>query len=64
MEELVIGPGVTDAIERANDEPRGNEEYTHDPRSGAVLYSKTQARDAEYRWTPEDGVRRLPFDPA
>lgn len=59
---FVIGSGVLEAIENASDEPRGNETYTHDPQTGAMLYSETQGRDAIYRFTPQDGVRRLPFE--
>lgn len=57
-----IGPGVKALMIQHGDEPRSHEEYTHDPESGQVLYSTTQGRDATYRWTPEDGVKRLPFD--
>ena len=53
---FVIGQGVREAIEAANDEPRGHEEYHHSSQ-GDVLYSETQGRDAIYRWTPQDGVR-------
>lgn len=58
---FVIGPGVVAAIQAANDEARSPEQYYHDE-AGNVLYSITQGRDAEYRWTPEDGVKRLPFE--
>lgn len=56
-----IGPGVAQAMKDAGDEPRSNEEYHNAPGSGEVLYSLTQGRDAMYRWTPSDGVKRLPF---
>lgn len=59
---LRIGPGVRELMAAHGDEPRSHEQYTHDPDTGAVLYSQTQGRDALYRWTPDDGVRRLPFD--
>ena len=29
---------------------------------GGALYSLTQGRDAIYRWTPQEGVRRIPFE--
>lgn len=63
LPDLVVGTGVRDAMAAAADEPRGHERYTNDPASGAVLYSETHGRDALYRWTPRDGVKRLPFAP-
>ena len=61
---LLVGLGVREAMAAAGDEPRGHEQYKHDSASGAVLFSQTVGRDALYVWTPEDGVRRLPFDVA
>lgn len=58
---FVVGPGVVEAMRATGDEPRGHEVYTHDPATSVVLYSETHGRDALYRWTPADGVRRLPF---
>ncbi len=57
----VLGPGVREAMETAGDQPRSHEQYVHDPTTGLVLYSQTQGRAAVYVWTPEDGVKRLPF---
>ncbi len=62
--ELVVGPGVRAAMAAAGDEPRGHEEYVHDQETGSILYSLTHGRDALYRWTPQDGVKRLPFEAA
>lgn len=62
MATYVIGEGVRATMQASGDDPRGNEEYTHDPRTGEMLYSWTEGRDARYRYTPQDGVKRLPFD--
>ena len=64
MANLVVGSGVLDAMNRANDVPRGSERYEFDPETGEVLYSITQGRDAIYTWSPSDGVKRLPLSPA
>ena len=64
MPNLVVGPGVLDAMNHAGDEPRGSERYELDPATGEVWYSITQGRDAIYTWTPADGVKRLPLSPA
>lgn len=61
-ETFTIGSGVREAMKAAGDEPRGNEIYTHDPKTGAMLYSETWGRDALYRYTEQDGVKRLSFD--
>ena len=63
MAEFTIGPGVQQALQAANDEPRSDEVYYYDA-TGQLAYSVTQGRDAIYRWTPQDGTKRLPFDQA
>ncbi len=60
MANFVVGTGVADAMKAAQDEPRSDEIFYHS-REGVVLYSETQGRDAIYRWTPQDGVKRLPL---
>jgi hypothetical protein len=52
-----VGPGVPDAMQVNNDEPRTNEDcITPD-------VSQTYGRDALYVYYKEDNaVRRLPFD--
>lgn len=61
MTKYTIGQGVLDSMAEHGDEPRSDELYTNDSKQKAV-FSLTQGRDAMYRWTPEDGVRRLPFE--
>ncbi len=63
-ETYVIGQGVKDAMAAASDEPRSDEEYHGGTAAGGAQYSITQGRDAQYRWTPEDGVKRSPFGDA
>lgn len=63
-ETFAIGQGVKDAMAEHGDEPRSDEQYGGDDGSGHALYSLTHGRDAMYRWTPQDGVRRLPFGEA
>jgi hypothetical protein len=63
MADFTIGPSVLQALQAADDEPRSDETYYYDAR-GQVAYSLTQGRDAIYRWTPQDGTKRLPFDVA
>ena len=60
MANYLIGPGVRDALAANNDEPRSDEAYFHNA-DGSAAYSITQGRDAIYRWTPEDGVKKLPI---
>lgn len=57
-----IGQGVKDAMTAARDEPRSDEEYHGTADDGGAQYSLTQGRDAQYRWTPADGVKRSPFE--
>ena len=57
----VVGPGVKDAMAARGDEPRSDEEYHGQADDGGPHYSLTQGRDAQYRWTPADGVKVLPF---
>ena len=63
MAEFTIGPGVLQALQAADDEPRSDEACYYEA-TGQLAYSLTQGRDAIYRWTPQDGVKRLPFDVA
>jgi len=58
----VIGQGVKDAMAAHGDEPRSDEEYHGGTSGGGAQYSVTQGRDAQYRWTPADGVKVAPFD--
>lgn len=57
----VIGPGVKQAMQANGDEPRSDEEYHGGTSGGGAQYSVTQGRDAVYRWTPQDGVKTVPF---
>lgn len=57
----VIGPGVKEAMAQRGDEPRSDEEYHGQHADGSPQYSLTQGRDAQYRWTPADGVKIAPF---
>lgn len=57
-----IGQGVKDAMTQHGDVPRSDEEYHGTADDGGAQYSLTQGRDAQYRWTPADGVRRAPFE--
>lgn len=57
-----IGPGVKQAMKDNGDEPRSHEQFVNDHITGMLLFSETQGRDAVYRYTPQDGVKRLPFD--
>lgn len=59
---FVIGPGVAQAIADAKDDARSDEEYHGVDGQGQAQYSLTQGRDAMYRWTPQDGVKRCPFE--
>jgi hypothetical protein len=55
-----IGPGVAQAIDDHDDDPRSDEIYFVTTEGHKV--SRTMARDAEYVYYEEDNAtRRLPF---